>query len=280
MSATSTTANAAKDANGNPVAAGTIGTFTVAVSLNGPNLVAGAVKVKFPATGVVSGVTRIAGASVQVVNAGNALASGKIVINLYANTDQTTVSGGALVSTITRNVRLRPGARITSAFPAFTWPAGQSGNYFLVADVNATSSLAETTQADNVSASATAASVAAPFIDISNLWNGKYPSTFKANHRVALSVLIQNLGNVIARAPSATATILASVTGSLSDAVSLATVPLHILVAAKGKQVLPVGFTVPSTLASGQYHLIVTLNVTGDSNAANDTVIANNVFTI
>ena len=280
VAATSNTSNAVKDANGNPVAGGTLGTFTVAVSTNGPNLVAGAVKVRFPATGVVAGVTRTAGASVQVLNSGNASAIGSMVINLYASTDQTSITGATMVSSITRNVRLRPGARTTYAFPAFTWPASLSGSFFLVADVNATGTIAETTPADNISASAVAASVALPFVDLQNLWNQRFPATLKAGRRLALSVLVQNLGNVTAKGLG-TATVLASPTGVVSDATTLAdSAPVHILVGAGRRQAVPVGMTIPSTLASGTYHLLVTITFPGDTDSANDTVVSTGTFTI
>jgi hypothetical protein len=278
VTATSDTAAAVKDANGNPLAGGMVGTFTVAVSTNGPNLVAGAVRVRFPAS-VVSGVTRTAGATVPVLNTGTAIASGRMVLNLYASTDATTVNGATLLGTINRAVRLRPGARTAYAFPGFKWPAGLGGSYFLVAQVNATNTVQETTPADNLGASATAASVAAPFVDLQNLWNQRTPATLKANRRAALSVLIQNHGNVTAKG-TGTATIMASPSGSLSDATLLATVPIHIAVAAGHKQAVPAGFTVPGTLASGTYHLIVTISFSADSNAANDTVIGSGTFTI
>lgn len=279
VTATSDAASAVKDANGNPVAGGQLGTFTVAVSTNGPNLVAGAVKVRFPATGVVSGITRTAGASVPVVNSGNALAAGKIVINLFANTDPSTINGGTQISSITRNVRLRPGARTAFAFPAFKWPAGLSGNYFLVAQVNATNTVAETTPADNIGASATAASVAAPFVNLLNLWNGRIPATFKLGRRVVLSVLEQNTGNSTAKG-AGTATVQASPDGQTSDATTLATVPVHILAAAGHKQAVPVAFTVPSSLPSGTYKLIVTISFPGDTNTGDDLAVSSATVTV
>jgi hypothetical protein len=278
VTATSDAASAVKDANGNPVAGGQLGTFTVAVSTNGPNLVAGAVKVRF-AKSIVSGITRTAGASVPVVNSGNALAAGKIVINLFANTDPSTINGGTQISSITRNVRLRPGARTAFAFPAFKWPAGLSGNYFLVAQVNATNTVAETTPADNIGASATAASVAAPFVTLLNLWNGRIPASFKLGRRVVLSVLEQNTGNVTAKG-AGTATVQASPDGQTSDATTLATVPVHILAAAGHKQAVPVAFTVPSSLPSGTYKLIVTISFPGDTNTGDDLAVSSATVTV
>jgi hypothetical protein len=279
VTATSNIANAAKDANGNPLAGGQIGTFTVAVSTDGPNLVAGAVKVRFPATGVVSGITRTAGASVPVVNSGNALAAGRIVINLYASTSASNITGATQVSTITRNVRLRPGGRTAYAFRAFKWPAGLSGSYFLVADVNATSTITETTPADNLGASATAASVAAPFVNLTNLWNGRIPASFKVGRRTALAVLVMNNGNVTARG-AGTATVFASTDGTLAGATTLATAPIHVAVGAGHKQTVPVRFAVPSTLASGTYQLIVTINFPGDTNGADDTAVSGGTVTV
>lgn len=281
VTATSNSSAAVKNANGVPVAGGSIGQFnvTVPVNTNGPDLVAGAVNVRNPATAVAG--ARFAGAtSVTVLNSGNQLAKGKITITLYASPDSTIRGGTPPLESVVRNVNLKPGRKTVFALPGFKWPtgAGIPNSFFIVADVNSTQSLAETTYADNIGISAKSTAVALPFVDIDNLWSGKLPSTIKVGRRTALAVALKNLGNVAAHA-TANFTIQAVDAGN--NVTTIGTGTVHVAAAAvSGRQVVSLPLTVPSTLASGTYHVVVTVSYPGDTNAGNDSVTSSNTFTI
>jgi hypothetical protein len=277
VAATSTSANAVMNANGLPVAGAQLGQFTVSVPVvtpNGPDLVA-SVTARNPATAVAG--TRFAGATrVTVLNSGNALAKGKIAINLYASLSETT-SGATLLETVTRNINLKPGKSTPIALPGFKWPAGVAGNFFLVADVNATGTISESSYTDNLGISATATAVALPFVDIENLWSGKLPATLKVGRRAALAVALKNIGNTAARA---TANFTIQALDTLGNATTVGSGTVRIAAAAKGRQTVSLPLTLPSTLTSGTYQLLITVSYPGDTNAGNDSVTSTGTFTV
>jgi hypothetical protein len=278
VTATSTSANAVKNANGIPLAGGTIGAFNVNVIVNtvGPNLVAGPVVVKLPPS-VVAGSRSTATAKVTVINSGNQPAVGTIVINLYASPDASIRGDAPLLAQLTKKIKMKVGARMTFTFGKFTWPSSLTGTTFLVANVNATDSVAETNFSDNVGISGNSTVVAAPFVDIQNLWNSKIPA-MKVGKKTTIPVLIQNNGNVPAKG-AATATVYASPDGALGDATLLATVPVNINVGAGKRQTVPVKFTDPS-IASGTYQMIIVFSFPSSTNAADTTVVSPGTFTV
>lgn len=265
-----------QNAGGVPVAGGIVGQFTVNVlNPNGPNLVAGAVTVNNPAS-VVAG-ARFAGATrVTVVNSGNQTAKGKIVIDLYASPTQTIASGTPVQEAVTRNVNLKPGAKVVEVLPGFKWPT-TPGTDFIVVDVDATQTLAETNFADNFGISAKSTIVAAPFVDIENIWSGKLPATLKVGRRTPLAVALMNLGNVTARA-TASYTVQAEDAGGALTTIGNSTV--RIVVAASHRTAVSIPVTVPTTLASGTYHIVITISYPGDTNAGDDSATSATTFTV
>jgi hypothetical protein len=284
VTATGNAGQAVKNADGLTVAGGQIGVFNlvvpVATNSNGPNLVANTVRAILRAT-TVAGTHSIGGATVTLVNAGNQVAKGTIIINLYASPDQTIRGDAPRLSTVTRRINLRVGGRAAFAMPGWFWPATLNGTLFLVANVNATGSVAETTYADNTALSATSTNVQLPFVDIQNLWPGRLPpvSEFMVGHRIVVPVLIRNLGNVTAR-NTATATVLASTTHDGANPTTLGTVLVRVAVPANLRQALLVALTMPSTLVSGTpYYLIIDISYPSDTNAGNDTAVSTTTFT-
>lgn len=280
VSATATTASAVKNANRIAVAAGSIGQFSVQVpsqgTPTGPNLVC-TISANLPASAV-AGVTRSSGGTVVIVNSGNQVAKGRIVIDIYASPDATIRGNAPLVATVTRNINIRAGGRAVFAMPTFLWPASLSGTYFLVADVNATGALTETSLTDNTNISAKSTLVVPPFVDIDNLWSTRLPAGLKVGRRVLIPVLLKNIGNVAAR-NTATVTVQASPDGSASDATTIGTPAVRVVIPAGLRGTINVPVTLP-TLAAGSYHLIVTVSYPGDADAANDTVISGGTFTV
>ena len=267
-------------ANANAVkeATGTIGTFTVDVNPSGPNLVAGAVNVHLKAA-YVAGTRSGTVESVTILNSGNVAAKGKISIALFASPTETVAAGTQPLVTVVRAINLKAnGGRTVVALPGFTWPSTLSGQEFLVAQINSTQSIAETTYADNFGISSTSTTVAAPFFDIENLWNGKIPVTFKIGRRTALIVSLRNLGNSVAKG-TATVTVTAIPTGG-GSATTLATLSPKLNIPTNAKGAFAATFTVPNTLSSGTYNISITVSLPGDTNAANNTVTSTATVTV
>ena len=278
VTTTSDTTKAVKNANGVPVAGASIGQFVVTVTTvasNGPDLVAGAVVLRNPAA-VVGGARYAGPTRVTVLNSGNQLARGKIVISLYASPDQTIRGGTPVLVSVTRNVNLKPGKQTVFGVPGFKWPT-TPGTYFILANVNATQSLTETNYSDNVGISATPTVVAAPFVNIQNLWTGKLPATLKVGRRASLAVLLKNAGNVAARA---TAAFTIQAMDSAGNLTPVGTGTVRVAAPANGRQFVALPLTLPSTLASGTYHLLVTVSYPGDTNAGDDTATSATTFTV
>jgi hypothetical protein len=263
--ATSDATQAVKNANGLPVAGGEIGTFAIQIVPNasGPNLVAVSLNGKLPAA-VVAGIK----------NTGTTTATGSIVIRLYASPDSTLRGNAQQLTTVTKKIKLKAnGKPIKIAIPAFTWTASLDGSFFLIADVNATGSVAETTAADNFAVSGTAVTVKAPFVDLANLWPGTLPA-IASGKKITLTVPLKNNGNVAAKG-TATFTIQAS--GTTTSTLASPTVKINIP-AGKPKTV-KVPFIMP-TLAAGTYNVVLTLSFPGDTNAADKSVTSTGTFTV
>ena len=276
--ATSNAGQAVKDANGNPVAGGPIGTFTVFVppSASGPNLVAGAVSAKLP-TSVVGG-AKGGNAKVPVANKGSAAATGTIVVQLYASKSSTAVLGDStLLATVNKKINLGVNKKITITFPKFNWPSGVNGDYFLVAVVNSTNAVVETSYADNLGATGKAVTVAPPFIDPENIWNGKFPK-IKPGAKVHLSIQVKNNGNVTAKG-TATVLVYVSPDANILDGAQVASVPAKVSIAPGKKATTGATFTVPN-LAAGTYHLITVVNVPNDTITGNNVVASVATFTV
>lgn len=270
-------ANSVMNAGGVAVAAGTVGTFavTVSVNLNGPNLVTGPVTVNNPVSAVAG--ARFAGATrVTILNSGNATAKGKIVIDLYALPSTTIPSGTPPVESVTRNINLKPGKKVLEVLAGFKWPA-TAGTDFVVADVNATQSITETTYADNIAASAKTTIVASPFVDIDNIWTGKLPATLKAGRRTPLAVALKNLGNVTARN---TATYTVQAEDASDNLTTIGSGTVRVAATAGGRTAVSIPVTVPDTLASGTYHIVITVSYPGDTDTANNSATSSNTITV
>ena len=110
---------------------------------------------------------------VHVSNTGDALASGKITINLYLSSDQTLdVGTDLLVASLTnQRVNLKPGQAPQTFMAKFTVPSTRpAGSYFLLADVDPGHVASPN---DNVAASSGAAALAYEFGNFSGRKNVK-----------------------------------------------------------------------------------------------------------
>ncbi len=162
VTATANASQAVKNANGVPVAGGAIGSFTIQVSANpnGPNLVAQSLAVKIPKHAKeIAGKSFRGSTKLTFANLGNQTASGKMVIDLFASTDQALHGNPAPIKAITKKIKLKPGKHMSISLGGFKWTSTFNGSYFLITQVNATGAIAETSNADNFAVSATAVAV-------------------------------------------------------------------------------------------------------------------------
>jgi hypothetical protein len=241
---------------------------------NGPDLTLGAVTGKFKSS--VVGNTLSGPSKVTLTNSGNQTAKGTVVIELFASQSQTNVSGATEVSHITRNVNLKAGKSITFALPGFRYASTLNGQYFMVAQVQATKGIVESNTANNLGASTSATTITPPFVDLDNLFTGAPPATLVPGKRTLLTMPVLNKGNVTAHGV-VTVTIAASTSSSGAGGTTLATLKLPVLLAAGKTAKYNLRFLVP-TLAHGTYFVVTNVAIAGDTNAANNTAVSTGTF--
>ena len=277
--ATSNTTLAVADANGNPLAGGNIGSFAVFIppsTTSGPNLVAGPLTAKLP-TSVVAGSHGVP-SKLVVTNNGTTTATGSMVVKLYASLSSTAVLGNSIpLGTVTKTIKLAVGKKITINFPAFKWPAGVTGQYFLVAVVNPGNTIVETSYADNLAATAQSVKVAPPFFDLQNIWDGKF-ATPKAGKKLSLVIQLKNNGNATAKG-AASVLVYFSQDANILDGAQVGSGVAHVGIPAGKKGNVQISFKVPA-LTSGTYHVITVVNLPGDTDIGNNSSASAKTFTV
>jgi len=196
-----------------------------------------------------------------------------MVVTLSASPTSTLGNNAVQLASVTKKIKLKPGKSIKVTFAAFKWAASLNGSYFLIADANATNTVPESTTSDNFAVSSAAVTVKPPFVDLANLWTGTLP-TIVSGKKTSLIIPTKDNGNINAKG---TATYTVQAVGATTT--TLATVPLKINIAPGKTAKIKVSFTV-SSLASGTYHLVVTVAFTGDTDPSNDSVTSSSTFTI
>jgi len=147
------------DTSGNAAAAGPLGTFSVNIPNNAPNLVVGSMASTLKRGGTVAVGGRPRGAVWFTVSTiGTQRVAGPVAFSLVASADPVLDANDVEIASATRRIVLGPGRnrRITlhpRALPA----ALQVGDYYLLARVDATDAVAETNENDNVTVSASPA---------------------------------------------------------------------------------------------------------------------------
>ncbi|MDB5293506.1 MAG: Integrins alpha chain, partial [Phycisphaerales bacterium] len=213
-------ANSVKDANGNAVPAGSIGSFTLAVSATQPppipptsgnppptapsgDLTLGAPTGKLTAA-VVGGSKFKSTVSIPVTNTSGKLLSGNVTVTLFASTSTLVDSSSIVLASATKKkVKLKNGKGFVLKVKNFTFPS-IPGTYFLVAAATVNGA------ADSNNSSTAAITVAAPFVDINNLGVKKIPATLVAGKTATVSFTLRDDGNIAAKG---TATAVVTISG-------------------------------------------------------------------
>lgn len=278
LTATSDSADAVKDISGFALKGGQIGQFLVMLPIEGQskaNLVVSRVAVNNPATALedahFGGTTRV-----TIENTGNAQAKGKIVIDLYASPAEGVAIGEEPLISVTRRIDLKPGDKVVEALPGFNW-SDALGKCFVVADVDATETIPETLYGDNYDMSGKATDVMTRFVALDNLWSGKLPANLRVGRRISLAVMLKDVGTIAARGDVGFTIQAEDADGDLT---TVGTGTVRVVAAADGRDVVRLPLTLPMTLASGTYHLMITVTVPGISYPSNGSAVSTTTFSI
>jgi subtilase family serine protease len=164
----------------------------------------------------------------------------------------------------------------------FVWPtpSGANQGFQLLAQVDANNIVTERSEGNNVAFSPV--TVAPAFVDLSGSL-GTIPTTLVAGQRVRLPFTIQNNGNVPAKG-AMTVRLLASSDDVLdTNDTEIISLPKKISLRPGKPRLLPLSFTMPSTLASGNYRLIVQIdsaNTIVESNDTNNNAVSGTAFSV
>jgi len=266
-------ANSVKDTAGNAAVAANIGAIALTVSGTQPppnptgDFVPGAPFGKLvPAA--VAGVTRQGGVRVSVTNGSVNTITGTLTITLYTSNSLIVDSSATALTFVTRKVRkLKPGKSFIVGFRPFKYPA-TAGLDHLVADVKLNG------VADSFDgATATTVNVAAPFTDVKAVAATPNKTVAVAGKKIPVTLNVLNQGNIPFNG-TATVDVFASLNGTLdgSQIQIAAGLPVHLNFRPGQSRNLHFNFAPITTPATGGYHLILTINVTGDTTTSNNTV--------
>lgn len=263
------------DANGNALAqANPPGdTFTLTLGAPSTGVTVGPIQGKF-LTSVVAG-SKGKPVKFKVTNTSGSTFKGTYVITLAASSTPAIDSSSIVLAQLSKKVNLKNGKSANISINKWNYPT-VVGDYFIVV------------QADNgqgqigTNATSTQVNVAAPFVDLNNLWNGVAPAMV-AGKKTTLTFKVQNIGNVAAKGTLTVQLQATSGTTLDSTAQTVATVsPVHVSIQPGKSGTVHLRF-VPGTISSGTYHLAITLNPLAGFNGINftsNTVFSANTFTV
>jgi hypothetical protein len=242
---------------------------------DGPDLTLSAVTGKFKTS--VVGNSMSGPSKVTLTNSGNQTAKGTVQIALFVSPSQTDLTNATEVSHVNRNINLKAAKSVTLALSGFKYSSSLSGQYYLVAQVQAVKGITESNTSNNLGASS-AITVAQPFVDLANGFTGSLPATFVPGKHTALVVPLTNKGNVAAHGV-ATVTITATTSSSGFGGTLLATVKLPVTLGAGKTAKFNVRLLVP-TLSPGTYYIVTNVVLPGDGNSGNNAAVSTGTFTV
>ncbi len=191
-------------------------------------------------------------------NAGNQLATGAVTITLYASLDNNVESGDAVLATMAgKSLKLK--AHASQALKMkFALPTSlSSGNYYVVAKVNAPASATGAALTANTAASRPVA-IQSPFVNLTAPALAT-PAGMHPGSSATVSVTLTNAGNVTA---SGTVSVelfaAAGATPAAGDA-SLGKQTLKLKLKPNASQKYVLKIAVPQTLSPGTYFFLAEL---------------------
>ncbi len=270
-------ANAIKDAAGNVLAAGSIGSFTItAADPNSPDLVA-TISGKIPDSviGGKSGKVKVA-----VKNQGiNIAQQAGVKTSVYLSDNDTLDAGDREVGSVTKNLKLKTG-KSKSYSIKFKFPSDVgNGGYFLIAKADSGNAVQEVRENNNASGalggkSGNPIDLKQPFIDLTPINVARPVGTLTANGGAVAVVTLKNQGNVKFSNTVAIKLVSSSDPNATGDDVEVTTFSKKLSISAGKTKAAKIKFTFPAGLAAGTYSLIATVdptNATGDTDTSNNT---------
>jgi len=214
---------------------------------------------------------------VTITNQGDAAYAGPATLDLLASTDQTPDAGDTPVSSISGNLKLKPGASKSFKVKSGTVPALADGDYFLLAQVT------DSAGAVRSAGSTTSSHVAPAFVDLTGALPGPIPASLARGASATVAVTITNGGNVTAKGNANIGfRVSPSGTPSQSDQ-RLGSKSIGLSLAPGASKTFKLKFVVPSGLLTGTYFLVAeidNLNAIAESDEGNNDAVSATTMTI
>lgn len=247
---------------------------------SGQNLAAAIIGPALPAS--VVGGAKGGNLSVRVTNAGNATVTSPITVRLLASADGVLDGADTEIVRTTSAGSIKAGKSKTVKFK-FNYPAGvAAGAYSILAQIDPDNALAgEAPKTDNVAVSPTQVTIAPPFIDLAATLPTPITAPFKLGKKGKLTLVLQNLGNVIAKGTAA-ATVTFSTDASKDDADAATVANAKVNLKPNTLKRSKLSFTLPPALTASSYRLFIDVVATDftDVSTANNSVLAAETVTV
>jgi uncharacterized delta-60 repeat protein len=279
--ATSTTdSTSSDDSSDSSSSSGTTTVSIASIVADGADLVSSLATSKIPSS-VITGASGVV--TLTVENEGSLSIKGSVPLTLYLSTSSIHSSGDHKLLSTKLAVSLAPGksAKFTLKI---TFPKNiANGDYFILADLNATGSISELSTTNDDSSSSSTTEVAKPFVNLSVAYAKNPPSTITAGKTAPVALLITDTGN-LAASGKITGKLIASTDGSI-DSSDTTLSPFTMGVSLQpGKSVkLTIMLKLTSSLLPPESaFLAAVLNYAGkqkDSNSLDNTVFSNTQLT-
>jgi Tol biopolymer transport system component len=262
------------DAVGNGVAGGDLGTLNLEVGAgDGPDLVT-SLPVALPSALAGSKAKKV---RVLVTNQGNQPALGKATLNLFLSADSILDANDARLFSSAKKLKLKAGA--SKLMPVkFTYPAsGAAGTVFVLSQIDAANVVAESREANNISANPVV--VAPAFNDLAGSFAAVSSPITRGGPGTA-TLLLKNGGNVPLNA-AITVRLFASPLSILEGGelvVDEVTVPVKLKAGAT--KAVPFKFNLNGSAVAGQNYFIASIdfpNQLAESDEVNNTVVSSPV---
>ncbi|QOV88919.1 choice-of-anchor tandem repeat GloVer-containing protein [Humisphaera borealis] len=181
--------------------------------------------------------------------------SDTVTIKLLASSDTAFDPSDAEVLTVTKKLKIKPGATAAIKLATKSFPASlDSGAYFLIARVTPTGGTARTTVTDAFT------TITAATQNLAG--TALAPATLKAGKKGKITLTLTNGGNV-AISSAVAITITGAPNGNLLAREAIDTVTKKIALKAGQTKKFTLSYLVPANLAAGQYSIVADLDTAG-----------------
>lgn len=218
--------------------------------------------------------------TLRINNNGNRTATGNTVIRLYASADTTFDGADILIGTYSQKLNLAGGQSVFSTL-TFNSPTNvPDGSYHLLAIIDATSRVSETSEFNNVAVSSGMTTIRQAYVDPKPV-SYSFPSTIKRKSKQTATVWVQNAGSVPATGTYTMTLYLAPDTTGVG-AIVLGQVKSKLTLTPGKKTPMKITFTVPAGATSGWY-LAGLLSFNGtprDRDTTNNVFYSNGTITV